>query len=79
MPKVEFSKLPVVGHMDAGQTPKEHYTEIYKTIGKHFIDHAEVLAGDVNELTSSVSISIDLNTNELVVIDKWTKQLVMGE
>ncbi|WP_277680018.1 hypothetical protein [Gracilibacillus dipsosauri] len=79
MSKLEVSKFPVVGKLKEGQTVKEHFTDIYKTIGQHFINQAEVLAGDVSELTSSVSITIDLNPNEIVQIDKYTQNIVMGE
>lgn len=77
--KLEVSKAIVVGHAKEGETFKEHFTDIYKAIGEHFIKNAETLAGDVNELTTSVSISINLNPNELIQIDKLTNQLVMGE
>ncbi len=76
---MEDSKLPVIGQFKEGKTLNEHFTDVYKTIGKHFIEQAEVLAGDVNELTTSVSISIDLKPNEVVTIDKTTNQIVIGE
>lgn len=79
MPKVELSKLPVVGHMKDGETPKEHFIDIYKAIGKYFIDQAEILAGDVDERISSVYLSIDLSPHELVTIDKQTKHIVKGK
>ncbi len=79
MSKLEISKAIVVGCPKEGQTYKEHFVDIYNAIGQHFINHAESLAGDVNELTSSVSISINLNPNEVIQIDKFTNQFVMGE
>lgn len=78
MSKIEIPKAPVVGRIKEGQTLKEHFTEIYKAVGQHFIEEAEVLAGDVNELTTSVKITIDLNPNEIVMIEKTTNQLVVG-
>ncbi|GAB0167451.1 hypothetical protein LSPCS325_08880 [Lysinibacillus sp. CTST325] len=73
------SIMPFVGRPKEGQSLNEHFAEIYKMIGKHFENQADIMAGDVNELTTQVTLTIYLNPNEYVTIDKTTNQIVIGE
>lgn len=62
-----------------GVTSKEHYTNLYKQIGKHIANNAESLAGDVTDLTGDIKIEIVLNVNEIITLQKTSNKIMIGE
>lgn len=78
MPGIDVSKV-LSTVVPEGVTPKEHYEQLYVQIGNHLIKNASILSGDVNDYTSSVTININLEPNEIVTIDKFATQIVIGD
>lgn len=62
----------------AGQTSQEHFTEIYKAIGSHFIENAETMASEMTHDSISVTFYINLTSFEMITIDKTTSTIVKG-
>lgn len=53
-----------------GKEPKEHYKNLFESVGRYILNNAETLASDVADNTSSVILTVELNAHEIVSLEK---------
>lgn len=61
------------------QTTQEHFQEIFRQIGRYFINNAERLGGNVGDNPTSIDVFISLEPNSLVTIDISQKDLLVKQ
>lgn len=64
---------------EQSETAQEHFTEIFRQIGIHFIKNAERLGNNVVDGTSGVDIFISLEPNSIVSIDISQKEVLVKQ